>query len=73
MSVQPSTTGDVPQCVRCTILGTSVVGTVVDSGAEANAATGIRDVLVVDVGGSRYRIDAADAEACPENTSGGRR
>lgn len=64
MSVQPSTTRDVPQCVRCEILGTPVVGTVVDSGAEANAATGIKDVLTVEVGGSRYRIDAKDAHPC---------
>ena len=64
MSVQPSTTREVPACVRCEILGRTVRATVVDSGAEADAGAGIRDVLTVDVDGSRFRVDAADADPC---------
>lgn len=54
-------TGHTPERVRCNILGQEVVADVVDSTLEANAS-GTRDVLLVEVEGWRYRVDAADAD-----------
>lgn len=54
-------TDHTPERVRCNILGQEVVADVVDATLEADAG-GSRDVLLVEVDGSRYRVDAADAD-----------
>lgn len=54
-------TDHTPERVRCNILGQEVVADVVDATLEADAS-GPRDVLLVEVDGSRYRVDAADAD-----------
>jgi len=63
MSVQANCPFDVPRRVRCTIFGTTVVAKVVSDELEADAK-GPRDVLTVEHEGSRYRIDASEADAC---------
>lgn len=62
MSVQPTTTtADLPDRVSCTILGQDVIADVVETTLEATAST-FGDVLLVEVNGSRYRVDAAEAD-----------
>lgn len=65
MSVQPSHTKSVPSHVTAEVLGKTVVGKVVETSCSADAGAGIRDELVIDVCGRRYRIDASDADPFP--------
>jgi hypothetical protein len=65
MSVQSSYPSQLPDRVRTTILGQSVVADVVDTVPDADAGRGPWDVLVVEYGGSRYRVDADEADAIP--------
>ncbi|QLH78688.1 hypothetical protein HZS55_15940 [Halosimplex rubrum] len=51
------------QQVVTTILGQTVVGTVVDREPTADYGTGPRDDLIVDVDGSRYRVEEDDLHA----------
>ena len=46
--------------IFCTVLGKRVEGTVVDSVTEADFGSGPQMVHVVDVDGSRYRVDESD-------------
>lgn len=62
MTVQPSTTREVPGTVKCEILGKPFIADVVRTEPKADLSAGIRDVLVVDVMGSRFRVDAADVD-----------
>jgi len=51
------------QQVQCQVLGRLVTGEVVDRDVEADAGSGPREIVTVDVGGSRYRVDADDIES----------
>ena len=51
-----------PARVQATILGQTVTADVVDRISTADARDGIRDVLVLDVDGSRYRVDESDTQ-----------
>ena len=50
------------QRIQTRLLGQQVTGTVVDRTVEADAGTGPREIVTVDVGGARYRVDEADVE-----------
>lgn len=49
-----------PNRVQADILGQTVAADVVDRFSTADARDGIRDVLVLDVNGSTFRVDEAD-------------
>lgn len=50
------------QQVQCQILGHEVAGEIVDTTLEADAGTGPREIVTVDVGGARFRVDGADVD-----------
>ena len=60
MSVQTSFPSRLPEQVGVEIFGREVVADVIDTTLDANAG-GARDLLTVEVDGSRYRVSAEDA------------